>query len=605
MLPAPEFSSGIYYGLLAFCVLLGLGLVALAWRRPRQRQRGLRVGASAVAVAALWFTAYPPVRHLAAARAEAILLTEGFQPDSLRDLQRQLGPGTPLWYYGAGTAPAKARPLASLLTLAEQRPALRRLHVLGAGLAPAELPALGNLPIQLHSKPAYPGIRTAFWSQKLALGEVFRVEGEAGPAPGGSPNWVRLRAAGTVRDSALLPAAGGPFRLRYQPKTAGLAVFELQLGRAGAPLAAEPVPVEVTAPTLPAVLLLTGTPSFEFRFLKNYLAEAHYPVALRTTVSRGLVQTDFVNQPATPLGRLTPALLTRYALVVADAATLAGLSGAETQALQTAVSAGRIGLLVLADAAPLPRATPARAGFAVLPRAAAQAVPQPLSWADAPAAVRANIPAQLRPAAGLRSLVVGPGQAVVAASRRLGLGFVAVSVVPETFRWGLQGQAAVYASFWNRLLTAATPPAPITASWRVVTRWPRARQPLTLQLAASFPEAQPTVSSLAGGPVARLALRQDTRLPEWSTARFWPAAAGWHQVRGPGSAVHRFYVYPATSWSGPELLERQHALALRTSSAAVVATNERTLTVPQPWPAAWFFGLFLLAAGYLWLEEKL
>jgi hypothetical protein len=27
--------------------------------------------------------------------------------------------------------------------------------------------------------------------------------------------------------------------------------------------------------------------------------------------------------------------------------------------------------------------------------------------------------------------------------------------------------------------------------------------------------------------------------------------------------------------------------------------------VRQPWPAGWFLGLFLLAAGFLWLEEKL
>ncbi len=549
--------------------------------------------------------AFPPLRHLPAARAEAILLTDGYAPDTLRQLLRRLGAGTPVWYYGDSLVPAKARLLTSLLTLAEQRPALRRLHVLGRGLPAAELPTLGAVPVRPYAGAAFAGFRTAFWNQKLALGEVLLVEGRVTLPKSSAPTWVYLRAAGTVRDSVRLPAGSEIFRLRYQPKTVGLAVYGLLLRRAGRLLATEPVPAEITTAPLPAVLLLAATPSFEFKFLKNYLSEAHYPVALRTAVSRGLVQTDFVNQPTLSLDRLTPALLAHYGVLVADAPTLAGLSGSENQALQTAIRAGRLGLVVLAEAAPLPRTTPAHIDFAVLPRAPAQAGPQLLSWPDAPAQARAPLPAQLRPSPALHPLVAGPGQALGAASRRVGLGFVVVSVVPETFRWGLQGRVPVYASFWNRLLMAAVPPAPAATRWRTGSRWPRPAQPLTLHLAAgALPAAPPTVRALAGGPAVRLALRQDTRLPEWSTAQFWPGAAGWHEVRGPGLMAHRFYVFDPNAWPGPELQERQ--LALQQRRAPTETADASVLeAVAQPWPAMWFFLLFLLAAGYPWLEEKL
>lgn len=595
-------NPAIHYILLTFCLLLGGRLVAMAWQRPRRRWA--RVVAGVMAAGALWLTAFPPLRRVPAAHAAAILLTNNYQPDTLRQLLRRLGAGTRLWYYGPGPAPVQARPLASLLALAEQRPALHRLHVLGQGLPAADLPALGKMSVTLHPGPAYAGFHTAAWNQRLPLGGVLRVEGVVASARGNGSAWVCLRAAGTVRDSVRLPTGRGAFRLRYQPKTAGLALYELLLRRPGQPLITEPVPVEVTVPELPAVLLLTATPSFEFKFLKNYLAEAHYPVALRTTVSRGLVQTDFVNQPALPLDRLTPALFARYAVIITDAPTLAGLSGAEAQALQTATRAGRLGLLVLADATPLPRATPARADFAVLPRAAAQAGPQVLAWPDAPAEARTALPAQLRAAPALRPLVTSPSGALVVASRRLGLGFVVVSVVPETFRWGLQGRTPVYASFWNRLLTAAVPPTPAPATWRAGTRWPRPHRPLTLRLTAALPKTLPSVAPLAGNPRVRLALRQNTRLPEWSTAQFWPAVAGWHQVRGPGRTAHNFYVFPATAWFGPELQERLQAAAQR-ATPLIASSTQAVETVQRPWPAAWFFVLFLLAAGYLWLEEKL
>jgi hypothetical protein len=45
----------------------------------------------------------------------------------------------------------------------------------------------------------------------------------------------------------------------------------------------------------------------------------------------------------------------------------------------------------------------------------------------------------------------------------------------------------------------------------------------------------------------------------------------------------------------------QRAAATPAATASEISAD----TVPEPWPVGWFFGLFLLAAGYLWLEEKL
>jgi len=583
------------------CGLLALLLAWAALRRTDRRWLALRLLAGLAAPLALWFTAYPPLRAVPAARAEAIVLTSGYQPDSLRHLLRSLGAGTPVWAYGT-LPPPHARRLGSLLALAEQRPALRRLHLLGQGLPAAELPALGAVPVVAHPAPPYAGLQAAAWRQHLTLGEYFEVEGTLA---GAALTSVSLVAEGTGRDSVRLPADGGHFRLRYRPRVAGLARYALRLRRVGQPPSTEPLPLEIAPATLPPVLLLAAVPGFEFKFLKNSLAATGRAVALRTTVSRGLVQTEFLNQPAQALDHLTPGLLAHFALVVADAATLASLPGGESQALRAAVQQGRLGLVVLAEAAPLPAATPARPDFVVQPLPTAGAVAQPLTWPDAPSSVRAIQPARLQAQPALRPLVRGAGGALVAAARRVGLGTVVVSAVPETFHWALQGQAAAYASFWSQLLVAATPPPAPAATWLALDRWPRPGQPLTLRLAGAPAAALPTVQPLAGGAAVALALAQDTRLPEWHTAQYWPATAGWHQVRGPGRTVHRFYVYDSAAWRGPELAARQQALAARNAQLGTPALAAATTTVAQPWPAGWFFGLFLLAASFLWLEEKL
>jgi hypothetical protein len=585
-------------------VILALGLLVAAWRRPDRRRLVLRLLASLAAPLALWLTARPPQRQLPAAQAEAIVLTPGYQPDTLRQLLRRLGAGTPVWSYHT-TPPAHAQPLGSLLALAEQRPALRRLHLLGQGLPTAELPALGGLAVVRHAEPVFAGFRAGGWPQQLSLGQRFEIEGTVTTPASGGPAWVSLWAEGAGRDSVRLATGSGAFRLSYPPKVAGLARYKVQLRRASQPTITEPLPLQISTTPLPPVLLLAAVPGFEFKFLKNNLAAVGRAVALRTTVSRGLVQTEFLNQPAQPLDHLTPSLLARYAVVVADAATLATLPGTESQALRAAVQQGRLGLVVLADATALPAATPARAAFAVQPLPVAGAVAQPLRWPDAPATVRALLPARLRPSAALRPLITGPGAALVAAGQRYGLGSVVVSVVPETFRWALQGQAAAYASFWSQLLTAATPPPGPAATWQVLDRWPHPHQPLTLRLAGARPATLPTVQPLAGGAAVSLALAQDTRLPEWSAASYWPAGAGWHRVQGPGRTTHHFYVYDSAAWHGPALQADEQALAARATGAGTKALAPATATVSQPWPAGWFFGLFLLAAGFLWLEEKL
>jgi len=595
----------LHYTLLASCLLLGAGLLLAAWRRPDHRRRVPRLLASALLPVALWLAAYPPQRAVPLTAAAGILLTEGYQPDTLRQLRRQLGAGTPVWSYGV-PAPTGARPLSNLLALAEQRPALRRLHLLGRGVPVADLPALGQMQLQAHAAPAFGGFQEAQWNATLRLGQPLTVAGMVALSAGWAPAWVSLRAGGAGRDSVRLPAAGGAFRLRYVPKLAGRLQPELVLRQAGRVVATEPVPAEVTPTELPAVLLLAAVPSFEFKFLKNSLAAQGRAVALRTTVSRGLVQTEFLNQPTRPLDHLTPALLNQYQLVVADAATLATLPASESQALRAATQAGHLGLVVLAEAAPLPAATPARADFGVLaqPTTGAAAGPQLLAWPGAPAGLRAPLPARLQPSAALQPLATGPGAVLAAASRRVGLGIVVVSTVAETFRWALGGQPAAYAAFWSRLLDAATPTPAAVATWQLASRWPRPQYPLELRLAGALPPATalPTVRPLSGGPAAALALAQDTRLPEWSTAQYWPSTAGWHEVRGPGRVRHAFFVFDSAAWRGPELAERARALAQR---PATTGLGSAVGSVRVPWPAGWFFGLFLLAAGFLWLEEKL
>lgn len=590
---------------LIFGLLLALLLTVLALRRSDARRRALRVGAGLGAVAGLGLAAFPPAREQTGPLrpTTAVLLTAGYSPDTLRALLRRLDPAAPMYRLGAATA-ADTLGLANPTALRQQLPGLRRLHVLGRGLSAADVPVMSGLRLQLHADAPATGFQQATWNAQPELGQPWTVAGELARTDDG-PVWVRLRAAGAVRDSVRLPAGGGAFRLRFTPRATGRAVYGLEAQQESRPRAQEPVPVEVQAPEPLRVLVLAAAPSFELRFLKDYLAAHQHAVAVRTGLSRGLTQTEFLNLPNPPaLGRLTPALLARFPVVVTDAASLTSLDRAEAATLQRAVQEGTSGILLVADSPTLPRQLPGASAFRVQVRSAAAAsVAQPLRWPTAPAAA-ALVPATLRPAEGLRVLMTtGADRQPVAAARPLGLGTVVVSTITETFPWSLQNQTSTYAAYWSRLLTAARPVQRVAGTIQILSPWPHPDAPLTLRTVGigngSLQLAAPATDTL------RLPQRPDERVPEWATATYWPAAAGWHQAQI-GRVSQWFYVYGPAQWAGPRRQEWQRAAALvpaenlSDAGPAVVPPTRRTA-----WPRWWGYALFLLSAGLLWLEEKL
>ncbi|SES73920.1 hypothetical protein [Hymenobacter actinosclerus] len=597
-------------------LLLAVLLTVLALRRSDTRRRGLRVAAGLLAAAGLALAALPPSRSRPAAApgaATAVLLTPGYSSDTLAALLSSLGTGTPVWRFAptetTAALSADTPVFRNASAIRAKLPGLRRLHVLGRGLPAADVPALAGLELHPHADAPAAGFRQATWDARPTLGEAWVVSGSFAAAQAG-PVWLRLRAAGTVRDSARLPGGTGAFRLSFTPRAAGRAVYALEARSSGRALVREPVPIEVQAPEPLRVLLLAATPSFELRFLKDYLAGRQYAVALRTGLSRGLTQTEFLNLPNPPaLGSLSPALLARFDVVITDAATLASLGGSETAALRTAVANGTAGLLLLADAPTLPRQLPGGAAFGLQARpAAAAATAQPLRWPAAPAGATALVPATLRPATNLRPLISsGSGGQLVAAARRLGLGAVVVSTITETFPWQLRGQPAVYGAYWSCLLGAARPPRPAALSIALLSHWPRPNTPLELRIAGAT--AGPLTLAGPNGATVAAARRPDARVPEWSSATYWPATAGWHEARV-GAARHWFYVYAPGQWRGPEqprwqLAAAQAATTTPGVAAAAAADAPPTTAGHETWPRWWGYALFLVGAGLLWLEEKL
>jgi hypothetical protein len=204
---------------------------------------------------------------------------------------------------------------------------------------------------------------------------------------------------------------------------------------------------------------------------------------------------------------------------------------------------------------------------------------------------------------GVRPLVETGKDGTLAAFAPYGLGGVTVAVTGNAFQWVLAGRAPVHASYWSHLLTATARRREASEHWRVATPLPVPDGPATLQLVSADPQLPAlTVDSTTVYP------QQTTAgLGDWEST-FWPRREGWHAARTASGAPFRWYVFGRNDWPGLQARHRYDATLAYLAGgdgADSVATPTVPATRQETVPPVWFYALFLLNVGYLWLERKL
>jgi len=591
--------------LAALAVLL---LMWLAWRRPNRKWLTGRLLASAVAGVSLVLLVFPPSLQRATAPTAAILLTEGYQPDTLEALLRKAEAKPAVYGYKIGTTEATL--IADPYLLKQRHPGLQKLHVLGYGLEEDELEALRQVQVIPHLTELPAGISAVHWPESIRLGEALEVSGTY-ENKAEKAVWLYLQAAGRARDSVEVRSGSTcRFRLRYTPKQEGRFTYRLlaKKGERTDTLGVIPVQVKPVQPL--GVLLLSRAPSFEFKFLKNHLAALQHRVALRSTVSKDLHQSEWLNRPRVDLSRLTPRLLEQFDIVLTEPQALQSLTAGERSALEQAVAQQGLGVLTLATVPP-----PGSSLAFFTPSEAKRLTPQTTravqaAWGEGSTALTQAAPYALAPAAALRKLVEEDGRVLVGA-KRVGWGWVALSFVPQTFAWQLEGKPAVYAGYWAAVLSGIAKEAVLEQYWQLDgTRLPQADRPLVLTYTdlrhdqvAALPAA--TVTQLADSSTIQLALAQQVVQPEKFSGAFWPRHSGWHRVQSGNAAPYFFYVQDAGSWRFQGIKRKREATQAFVAQQAAKSVDKHVRYEQEPVPLVYFFILFVLSSGFLWLEEKL
>ena len=601
-------------------VLLGLAVV-LTWVRlglwqrhapagSRSRSRGWRMAAlwllQPVCAALLYFTLLPPTLPTEAGTlvvATAGATRAGTQAAGDRLLALPEAPALP-----------DAERVPDLATALRRHPGLQRLRIVGAGLEPRDRDAARGLALAFDAPVLPRGVVRLDGPPQVAAGAAFRVSGQVNGVDGGSVELIDP--AGRRVDALPLPATGD-FVLAGTARVPGLAAFTVRVRDAQRkPLEDVPVPVWTAADPAPRVLLLSGAPSPELKYLRRWATDAGLPLHIQVSVGGGLQLGD------APLP-LNAATLQRFDLVVLDERSWAGLGAGERAALVEALRKG-LGVLLRVTGPPsdATRRQWQALGFALSGGADTAAVRLPAESVDeealrarrgpgtADTATAPNGVLDDNPALSRRALKLGGVDAtallrdadgtVLAIWRAEQRGRIAVWSVIDSFALVLSGQGTRHAELWSSAF--ATLARAQSESTPRIDPQPREQQRLAL-------------CGLGGNPrVVAPDGQASTLLPDPAAgdaacAAYWPQHTGWHLLlQTDAEAVERswpFYVYATDAAPGLRAAELRDATlrlqATTASDAGKSGAAEARARRGSSWP--WFLA-WLASVGLLWWLER-
>ncbi|RFZ92024.1 hypothetical protein D0C36_11290 [Mucilaginibacter conchicola] len=579
------------YIIISVCAIAATVFAVLEIKRRNKTLLAWRLVAVVVAVAALACIALPlkyDSERALNTEKKTVLLTAGFNADSVAADSNTL-------VYTLDGAIKKAYPKATLLRGLDELTEAKAntLHIYGDGLKTYELSQLDSMPVAFHPSGKPSGVTSATWAAQLKAGEALQVQGVYNNTSTQKVKLV-LKGLATGLDSVTVgPKSETRFSLSTKPAATGLLVYQLYADTA---LKGD-IPVQEKPVKPLRVLMLSASPGFETKFLKNWLGSNGYAVAMRTAISKNKYNTEFINLPQTNISSLSASMLNKFDVVIGDLSALTSLNQTETSVLKKQVDDGGLGIIVRADSTD--KKSWLQNGFLVDSPSGKEAAPSFISIDNQKSRSGKLLTgnAQLIHQNSTQQLA-SAGNRTLAAAAQTGMGKVVFTTLNNTYSWMLGGDKEDYAAFWSVLIGKAARKADDA--------------PLKISFASLPVVGEPINLNIERGDANALSINNEAVAPEQSLSVpfAWVADGqtnthGWQTLQN-GESFANWYAYPANQWQSIQSSEKINATKVYANSHpnTSIVTNSIQRNVRIDVPKIYFYVLLLAACTFLWIEAK-
>lgn len=545
----------------------------------RMRRFFLKAFVAFVAVSSLTAIMLQPLFVEKRAKGVGVILTQNYkqrQLDSLKSVHKGLSVIT---YAGDGLKKAHLDSISNA-------------YILGNGVMAYDFWQLKNITTTYIGGNGINGVVRMRYEQEQNLGDSLNLRGlYAKPIVGN--RLVLEDAGGNGLDSIQASATENlNFNLQAKPKVAGLFVYELvekdSLNRI---ISAYPLPVNVRPKSTLHILIINTFPTFETKYLKNFLAENGHELLVRSQLTKNKFKFESFNRKQESIYGFTSSNLTDFDLVIIDAGSYLGLSSASKQALEKQMVDRGLGVFIQPDASVVNN----ERGFGFRFKRNTTSETSLSPWPNVKVPV---LPASFELGA-LVQPILSSQQHTWSAYVQKGTGRLSTSMLNDTYQLILDGNESAYQYIWSTTLSSVSQKNVPLVHWEAQNYMGYLGEPFDFTLRTSIPNPE-IVDSLNN----QVALQQNLQLPDQWEGTLYPSETGWNdlRIRQDSTMTMHYYVGDDTDWQPVKDFSTKRENVRAFNKNRVVPSTVSTLKPISRW---WFFLIFVMTIGYLWVAPKM
>lgn len=566
-------------------ILAGLVLwVVFIWKEWSQRQEKrfwVKLVAAFLAIASLVMIVLKPSIWKEATSGKGIVLTEGYRPaqlDSLKSIYKRI----------KSEEYIKGRTLSILEDVDS-------LFLIGRGLPSFDLWQLKDKSVAFLGGEAVEGYTEITYDNEVNLGDAFAINAKYVKSKTG--HWAILNDnGGNPLDSVPFEETGEQLvQLNAKPKASGHFVYHLlEKNEAGETISNEPIPIQVVDGELLKILMVTTFPTFETKYLKNFLTEKGHEVLARTQLTKGKYKFEYFNGASNPIYAFSEENLKDYDLLIVDTNSYTSLGIASKEAMEKVINSNGLGVFVQ------PNERLFSLAESQSPFRFNRDFETEISLEE-PGQMLQKYPYAFQEEVRVQDVLLD--SIAVAAYVPSQMGKVGTTLLQNTYQLVLDGKEELYARVWTQILDNIARKQETLVEWKAHTQTPRIDEPFQFELRTSLKDIE--VSTEEG---ANIPLLQDGLVPNKWTGIVYPRKSGWKELQVSNDSIphYSYYVFDGnqhkTISQSKTLKANLRKFGSENTFGPSVSASKKALKPISPF---WFYGLLLLCLGWLWLEPKL
>ncbi|MHA7057502.1 hypothetical protein ACWGOQ_0009815 [Aquimarina sp. M1] len=552
------------------------------WRHVGTPRFWINITIAFLAIGCLVLIALKPARSILSKKTKVAILTSGYDSKQLDSLKKAHKP--------LQTFPYKAnRPILSNINTSDS------VFLLGHGIEPFDFWQLANYKIHYLKGNTPSGIVRFTYDYKKTVGEQFRFRGLYNTPKKG--NQLILQGPGGNSLDSIMMVSGieQSFQLSASLKSAGRYTFSLlEKDSLGTILSRNPIPIIAKNRTSLKILLVNSFPTFETKYLKNYLAEMGHQVLVKSSITKGKYKFEYFNMDRIPMSTFTKDNLEPFDLVILDADTQKNLGDRSRTALENAIREDGVGLFIQ------PNNDFFRSAKGIVDVSFLNQKSTETTLSTEPTIKMSTYPFIFKDQFQTQAIHKNNSKQIISAYQHLGKGRVGTTTLERTYEILLKGNTRQYQQIWAALISRISKKNVTDVSWRNNQRLAVKDQPYQFTMSTSI--TAPEVQTKEG---YQIAMRQDIDLPTIWIGTTYPKELGWNTitVSQDTTAVLEYFVTDTTTWKSSNRYQKIKKNSRFFYNNVRAETEQRSPVAPIN-PIG-LFVFFLVCMGYLWLVPKL